>query len=211
MSNKELYRARAVVAYTSGLSIILGFVLVLLNITGAVDWRGEIPGSKFHVTCTHIGIGFALVGMFLAMTVVLRQAEEENTSKRTVEYGGSNTEKPGSSIATSVQDGDMGLLGTIDRPSKTQQLMLDKLSLDIRIGNVNIRNLAKELKVIFPVDSDAIESGTIEIPDQIKKAVAEVSDRHTKPGNGYGASPHPSRIIIEERRQGRAEMRKTPE
>ena len=77
--------ARIITAISAGLSILFGFILVLLDVTGSLTWSGKLPASSFVVTCTHVGIGFALVGMTLGMLIILRPAKHEVTIKQTSE------------------------------------------------------------------------------------------------------------------------------
>ena len=65
-----------------GISIGLGFILVLLDITGVVDWKGTLPGVSFAVTTTHVGIAFGLIGMCVLIIVVLKGESTRTTTTR---------------------------------------------------------------------------------------------------------------------------------
>lgn len=79
-------KARSILSWCAALSIALGAVLAVLDISGVVAWKADLWGGKVEVTSTHIGIGFALVGMTLGIVIILRPPRKELVVKRTVEH-----------------------------------------------------------------------------------------------------------------------------
>lgn len=80
-------KARLLIAWMAGACIFFGAVLVALGITGSLDWRGSLLGSSFEVSSTHIGVAFALVGLTLGLTVLLRPPMTKTTFRAKTESG----------------------------------------------------------------------------------------------------------------------------